>query len=455
MSARVTPKSLAAARQSAQSAARDRQIRVAVDEVRDDCIKLRRLVHQFPELGWCEFQTTAHVIRALRSIDVDAAWGTELYGSAYRLGLPDEATLEQAFDAAVARVPDLNISSMAGGFTGVVASIHGSRRGPVRALRLDIDALPLHESQDPSHRPKVEGFASHHEGLMHACGHDGHVAIGVGVARVLGRLRDLISGEIRLIFQPAEEGTRGATAITEAGWLDRVDVLFALHIGAEAAVGTHTIVPGVTGLLATEKFDVSFRGRSAHFSERPHIGRNALDAASGVALLSHSIRGAPGSRGAVNVGRLEGGSARNIVPGTAMIELEIRSESDDELANLRRRLDSLIAGTSSALGIEAALDCVGRSPAASSDAALAALVREEALLMDLPVIDEMCFGASDDAAVMMRRVQERGGLATYMLIGSDGATEFHTEGFDFDEASMATAIELLVRALLRTDIPNE
>lgn len=130
------------------------------------------------------------------------------------------------------------------------------------AFRVDMDALDLSEEQDVSHRPYRDGFASCNAGMMHACGHDGHTAIGLGLAHTLKQFESGLHGVIKLIFQPAEEGTRGARAMVDAGVVDDVDYFTAVHIGTGVPAGT--VVCGSDNFMATTKFDAHFTGIAAH-----------------------------------------------------------------------------------------------------------------------------------------------------------------------------------------------
>src|SRR5690606_36448345 len=147
-------------------------------------------------------------------------------------------------------------------------------------LRFDIDALAVRESDDPVHAPVAQGFASGIDGYSHACGRDGHAAIGLGVARRVDRLvGQLPLGlGVRIVFQPAEEGTRGAAALVDAGWLRGAGWFFGLLLDALEGLPAGTVVPGTRRILATEKLDVVLTGTASHAAESPELGRDALAA---------------------------------------------------------------------------------------------------------------------------------------------------------------------------------
>ncbi len=219
------------------------------------------------------------------------------------------------------------------GHTAVVAELAGDRPGPTVALRFDMDALPLVESADPRHFPTANGFRSAYEGVMHACGHDGHVAIGIALAGLLADRR--FPGRVRLLFQPAEEGVRGARAMAAAGAVDGVDVFYATHLGMGLPVAA--VAAATTGRFATGKFVARFTGRAAHASGSPESGRNALIAAATAALNVQALPRFAAADTRVNVGRLVAGTAANIVPAQAELAFEVRSTDSAVLAELARR----------------------------------------------------------------------------------------------------------------------
>jgi aminobenzoyl-glutamate utilization protein A len=162
----------------------------------------------------------------LDSLGYELAMGRDVVDAESRMGLPDDATLAREFARARAQgAPEKWLAPFEGGFTGIVATLNTGRPGPTLAFRVDMDALDLSEALDDSHRPFRDGFASCNPGMMHACAHDGHTTIGLGLAQVLKQNEARLNGTIKLIFQPAEEGTRGARAMVAAGALDGVDYL--------------------------------------------------------------------------------------------------------------------------------------------------------------------------------------------------------------------------------------
>ncbi len=213
----------------------------------------RRDFHLHAESGWLEFRTASKVADILDGLGYQLALGRDVIDADSRMGLPDEETLARAFERAREQgAPERWLRAFEGGFAGVVATLDTGRPGPTLAFRVDMDALDLNEQHDDSHRPHRDHFASCNAGMMHACGHDGHTAIGLGLAHVLKQYAAQLNGVIKLIFQPAEEGTRGARAMVAAGVVDDVDYFTAIHIGTGVPIFFFFVVSLAYG-IATGK----------------------------------------------------------------------------------------------------------------------------------------------------------------------------------------------------------
>lgn len=411
----------------------------------------RRELHRIAEPGWCEVFTASKIVGALQSLGFTVRTGSEVIAADGRLGLPSREQLDFFFDRALRLgAPPETAERFRDGFTGVVGSLKCAAGGPVVAFRFDIDANYGDELQCGDHRPAREGFASSHAGTHHNCGHDGHTALGLSLARFCAaRACDLV-GELRLIFQPAEEGLRGASAMVAAGVLDDVDYFVGCHLGVQARqVGE--IVSGYRDILGSIKIDAVFSGEGAHAAISPHCGKNALMAACVASqnLMAIPRHGAGDTR--INVGRIVGGESRNTVPSQARVEFEIRSDTPEALEYLRETADRILSAAADMHGVTHRLDVVGRASAASSDPGLAQLVRRAA--EEMPSVhtirDGIAFKGSDDATEMMRCVQQQGGQAVYFGIGTSLNAVHHNPGFDFDETALPLGAELLQRVALR------
>jgi aminobenzoyl-glutamate utilization protein A len=384
----------------------------------------------------------------LRGLGYDTRWGKQASDLTAVLGLPSTEELDGAAARAVARGADTElVASLADGGTGIVADLRGNRPGGVTALRFDMDALPVEEASDDGHRPTHEGFRSAIEGQMHACGHDGHVAIGLELA---ARLADRnFPGTVRLVFQAAEEGGRGAAPLVAGGAMNGVDRLFALHLGLGLPVGTFSA--GSVGFFANAKFKAVFSGAAAHAAAAPDKGRNALLGAASALLQIHALPRFAEAETRINVGVLRGGSAPNIIAARAELWMEVRSTSGDVNDELVRRARLVLehAAAMHELGLE--VEQIGRATTATCDAALVTAVRAAAQTeAAFPDVRDCCaVGVSDDATLMMRAVQAEGGQATYVVVGASSPGPHHSPTFDVDESVLAPAASVLEQLVRR------
>ena len=208
------------------------KMKALTDAMEARLIRDRRSIHARPETGWLEMRTSAIIAKRLTELGYEVLTGSRAVKPEARMGVPEESALRRHAEEVLSQegTPGEYLTDeMKAGLTGAVGILRCGE-GPTVALRFDIDALGMVERGDEGHRPAREGFASRNPGMMHACGHDGHVAIGLGAAEVLMALRKELHGTLKLIFQPAEEGARGARAITAAGHLDGVDYFIGSHI---------------------------------------------------------------------------------------------------------------------------------------------------------------------------------------------------------------------------------
>lgn len=398
-----------------------------VRNVAKDALLWRRDFHRYPELGWTEFRTSARIAEILESFGLEVRIGGDAVRADARRGLPPVTELDAAFHRAQREgASDKYLPAMRGGLTGVVSTLDGAKPGPTVGLRFDIDALPITEVSEQGHLPSREGFASMHPGIMHACGHDGHAAIGLGVAKLLASVREHLSGRVKFLFQPAEEGVRGAQAMIAAGLLDDCDYLLGCHLGLEMKTGG--IVAGVNGFLATTKLEAVFSGAEAHAAFRPEQGRNALLAAATAALNIHALPHHSGGLSRVNVGVLQAGTDHNIIPGRALLKLEVRGATAEIHAFFERRVREVLQAAAAMHGVDLETRVVGASPFATSDDLLVDLISDLAAHVEgVDRIDRHFFlQASDDMAAMMLRVQERGGKAAFFIAGSSIPSGHHT-----------------------------
>ena len=406
-----------------------RKISDMAEEQRDELIQLRRDFHRYPETSWLEMRTSAKIAEYLTELGMEVLTGKDVCREEARIGVPDSDILERHFSqvkeqGAPARFLTEELEQ---GYTGVVGILRCGE-GPTVALRFDIDALPMEEAEDLEHRPFREGFSSQNPGMMHACGHDCHAAIGLGTARILSELRDQLHGTVKFLFQPGEEGTKGAYAMVENGHLDGVDYFAGTHVAPDDKEDDGDITPGTYGSLATCKYNVFFHGQAAHAGGFPEEGKNAVLAAAHAAVgLSGIARHSQGiSR--VNVGVIRGGSNSNVVADEAMISMEVRGETDEINQYMDRRAKEICQAAAMMEECSCEMRLMGRAPSQVSSPEL--IERISNLVRSNPNAKNW---GSEDIGFMMNRVQEQGGQAVYMRTMTKMASPQHTVRFDVDE----------------------
>ena len=415
----------------------------------DDLTSFRRELHRHPEPAWCEFYTTARIVEELRARDVDELHvGPDALEESDepRMSLPDQATRAEWKDRAVeaGADPDL-LARLDGGNTGAVAVIEQGE-GPTVGLRVDIDGLPITESDDDEeHAPAAEGFRSENEGYMHACGHDAHATLGLGVLDAV-RHSDF-SGTLKVFFQPAEERVAGGGPMSRSGHLDDVDALYAVHIGLDHPTGE--IVAGVGGFLAVSGFGAEFTGSSAHAGAHPEQGDNAIQAMADAISNMYAVPRHADGPTRVNAGVVEGGTASNIVAEHARMECEVRGQTTELMEYMWEKTGRVLDGAATTHDVEVERTLNSRAPSAESDEELASIVADVA--EGVAGVDSIMghdeLGGSEDATYLMNRVEEQGGRACYVGLGTDHPGGHHTSTFDVDEESLRIGIETLAGAI--------
>jgi amidohydrolase len=316
---------VAAAIATARPVQADASLDAAIAAIEPKVVAWRRDIHQHPELGNREFRTSALVAEHLKGLGFDVKTG----------------------DA----------------HTGVVGTLVGGKPGPVIALRADMDALPVTERVDLPYASKVRGTYNGQEvGVMHACGHDAHVAILMGVAEVLAARRDSIPGTIKFFFQPAEEGPPageegGAELMVREGVMQnpKVEAVFGLHVNSVLPVGHVAYRPGGT-MASAESFRIVIKGKQAH-GAYPWSSVDPIVTATQVVMGLQTIvsRNVELTEGAavVSVGRITGGVRANIIPEQVELEGTLRALNDDTRALLRERVRAVATQIAGAMGATA------------------------------------------------------------------------------------------------------
>jgi aminobenzoyl-glutamate utilization protein A len=412
----------------------------------DSLVDLRRTLHRHPEPAWCEFYTTAKIVEALGQRDIDELHvGPDVYADDDRMSLPDEDTRAEWMQRAVDAGADADlVERMDGGNTGAVAVVRKGD-GPVVGLRVDIDGLPIEEADGEGHEPAEEGFRSE-TGWMHACGHDAHATVGIGVIDAV--LDSEFSGTLKVFFQPAEERVAGGGPMSRSPLIEDVEFLYAVHIGLDHPTGE--IVAGVGGFLAVSGFDVEFTGTSAHAGARPEAGDNAIQAMSEAITSMYAVPRHSEGPTRVNAGVVEGGTASNIIAETARMEAEVRGTTTELMEYMWEETGTVIDAAADMHGVDAERTRNSRAPSAESDEELARFVADAAGRVEGvdTILDHDDLGGSEDATFLMNTVQENGGKACYIGLGTDHPDGHHTAKFDVDEESLRIGVETLSGAII-------
>jgi amidohydrolase len=326
------------------------------------------------------------------------------------------------------RLAELGLSPRPGvGRTGVVAD-PGAAAARI-LLRADMDALPLAEETGAS-------YASQELGKMHACGHDGHVAIGLALAARLAGSPE--ASRFRFLFQPAEEGAGGAEACAADGVLEGVDAAFGLHLWNQLPVGKIGVNRGAL-LAAVDEFSIEVEGRGGH-GAAPHETADPIVAAARIVealqtVVSREI--SPLDAAVVTVGSIHGGTAFNIIPSTVKLTGTARSFTEEAGRALPEKMERVVRGTAEAAGVKARLDYRRVNRATVNDRAMAELVIETArkLVGEENVDTETRTLGGEDMSVFLSKVP-----GCFFFIGSapaGGHRPHHSPAFDIDERSLA------------------
>ncbi len=302
-------------------AAQDPRIDAAVTRLTPSITEIRHRIHQNPELGNREFETARLVAEHLRGLGLEV-------------------------DTGVAH-------------TGVVAILRGGRPGPVVAIRADMDALPVTEDTPYPFRSTKRGvYLGQDVGIAHACGHDVHTAVQLGVASILAGMRNDLPGTVKFIFQPAEEGLPpgeegGAKLMVKEGVLEnpRPAVIFGLHTRASLDVGLIGYTPG-PALASSDVFRIVIKGRQAH-GAAPHLSIDPVVTAAQVILAFQTIRSrnlSPMEPSVVTVGLVRGGTRNNIIPAEVELQGTVRTYRADVQHTIERRMREILDGTTAAAG---------------------------------------------------------------------------------------------------------
>jgi len=392
------------------------QIRLEIRALQSQLVKWRRGIHQRPELGFEEKLTADSISRQLQ------AWGIE-----HQTGIAE---------------------------TGIVAVIDSDpalrvlphRPGPVLAIRADMDALPIQEENEVSYR-------SQHEGKMHACGHDGHVAIALGTAYYLSQHRQDFRGKVKIIFQPAEEGPGGAKPMIEAGVLKNpdVDAIIGLHLWNNLPLGKLGVRSGAL-MAAVECFRCHIFGKGGHGAMPDQTIDSIVVSAQIVnalqTIVARNVN--PFDSAVVTVGQLHAGTALNVIADTAQMSGTVRYFKPALESFIGKRIEEIIAGICQSHGAKYELDYWQLYPPVINDSSMAELVRSVAIeVVETPVgvVPECHTMGGEDMSFFLQEVP-----GCYFFLGAANpekgfAYPHHHPRFDFDETALAMGVEMFVRCV--------
>ena len=382
-----------------------RKIDTIVDEISSELIEIRRDLHQNPELGFNEIRTSAKICDYLDRL-----------GVSYRSGIAK---------------------------TGVTALINPENAGRLVGVRGDIDALPITEESGLA-------FASQNKGVMHACGHDAHTAIALGVSSVLSKLGTDFKGRAMIVFQPAEEGLGGARAMLADGVFDaeKPDIMLGYHnwpLLPGGVIGWHPEV----SFASSDPFDITVTGLSGH-GAHPHLSIDPIVAASQLVAQIQSIVSrevAPLNSAVVTIGKIEGGTARNQIPDTVKLQGAIRTHSEDVRAATKDAIDRIAQGIATATRTKIDVEFLqGVGVVKSQPEILETVVdcARNVLGEDKVVCLPQGSMGSEDFAEFSSRIP-----SAHLRIGSkaqDRETMLHRSNFDLDEECIATAVRVIAHA---------
>ena len=374
---------------------------------------LRRDFHMYPELGFREFRTSGIVAKELEALGIEVTKGV--------------------------------------GKTGVVGLLEGARPGPTLLLRFDMDALPISEDTGAE-------YASKNPGTMHACGHDGHMAIGLTVARMLHQQREGLAGTIKLCFQPSEEGTNGEETggnelMIRDGVLEapNVDMTLSLHLWNEKPLGWVGVTKGPV-MAGAEIFSILITGRGGHGAIPDRAVDPVVAAAQMVSALQSIVSRnvSPLDTAVVSVTSLHSGTTFNVIPQEARLDGTIRTFDQGVRQRVLERIDQIAQGVASAMGCQAEVTIKRITPALVNNERLAGRVQETARQV-LPE-SELDTGyrtmTAEDMAFMQEMVP-----GCYFFVGSNDSTRHldyghHHPKFDFNEQALVRASALMASAAL-------
>ena len=383
--------------------------KMLVSKHRNLISKLRQDLHRIPETAYTEEKTSRYVAAYLKSVGLEVKTG-------------------------IAR-------------TGVVGLLEGGHSGRTLMIRADMDALEITEETGLD-------FASTHEGVMHACGHDAHMSMVLTAATILNEMKDHLKGTIKFLFQPAEEGPGGAGAMIDEGVMEdpHVDYAIGCHVWPDIPEGTIGVRPGPL-MAAMDRFDLKIIGKGGH-GAMPHQCVDALEVGCQVVnalqrIVSRQMD--PISPAVVTVGSFHAGEAFNVIPGTAEMCGTARTFDRAVWERFPQQMERIVRGVCESMGASYELDYVHGFPPLVNDAEVSRLVQgcaEETVGKEKVIEPEPTMGG-EDMALFLEKAK---GCFFFLGVGHEGGAPLHNAEFDFNENALSLGVETycrVARELLR------
>ena len=382
------------------------EIKALIEKHREKIVQTRRDLHQIPETAYAEFKTAAYVADRLERLGLEVTTG-------------------------IAK-------------TGVLGLLTGSKPGKAMMLRSELDALPVKEGTGLP-------FASSHADAMHACGHDGHMAMVLGAAAVISEISDQLSGHVKFVFQPAEEGPGGAKPMIDAGVMENPPIDYALgcHLWPGVDEGQVGIKAGPL-MAAMDRFDLTIKGKGGH-GAMPHLCVDALDVATQIVdalqrIVSRHMN--PLSPTVITVGQFNSGTTFNIIPEKAFLSGTTRTFDPEVWKSWAKRIDRVVNGICQAMGADYELNYQPGYPVTENSPWMAEEVREvaDSIVGSENVIEPEPTMGGEDMSFFLDRSE---GCFFFLGVGRDGGAPLHNPRFDFDEDILLTGVEIYCRTVIR------
>ncbi len=385
----------------------DHPFKKEIWNMKDWLVEIRRTIHMHPELGFEEVETSKLISEWL-----------ERFGFQVKKGIAK---------------------------TGVVGLLQGSKTGKTVAIRADMDALPLNEVNPVPYASKIKG-------KMHACGHDAHVTILLGVAKFFSSMKDQVRGNIMWIFQPAEEGGGGGRMMVEEGVLEnpKVDAIFGAHVFPQLPIGKVGVCEG-EALAAADRFIIKVIGKSGHAAS-PHLAKDPILAAGHLITQLHSIVSRnvnPLDSAVITVGKVSGGTAFNIIPDEVELLGTLRSLNSRVREEVKSRIEEVAQGTAHSFGMDYRFDFEYGYPVLVNDIEMTKLVSEACSkgIGEGNVENLKPSMGAEDFSYYLEKIP-----GSFFRLGTGNEERgiihpYHSSLFDIDEEVLPFGVEMFMRII--------